>query len=257
MKKHQKILGEKRLVKVKHLTFGGDRPLWIAGPCSVESRDQLMETAAALQKQGADLLRGGVFKPRTSPYAFQGIGFEGLEFLKEASEAYNLPVVTEVMDDSHLDAVCEYCDILQVGSRNMYNYELLKKLGKVDKPILLKRGMSATIHEWIMAAEYLAAYGNPNIILCERGIRTFDHYTRNTLDLAAVPIMQMETGLPIVVDPSHGTGLRKLIAPMTHAAIGAGADGLMIEVHMNPEEALSDGHQSLTPEEFGALRKLF
>lgn len=255
MSQNHKILGEKRVVQVGDLAFGGDRAIWIAGPCSVESREQLLETASLLKGHGAHMLRGGVFKPRTSPYAFQGIGLVGLEYMKEASEKFGMPVVTEVMDDSHLEAVCSYCDVLQVGSRNMYNYELLKKLGKIDKPVLLKRGMSATIHEWIMAAEYLAAYGNPNIILCERGIRTFDDYTRNTLDLSAVPIMQMETGLPIIVDPSHGTGLRKLIAPMSRAAIGAGADGLMIEVHIRPEEALSDGHQSLTPDEFGELKR--
>lgn len=253
--KDKKILGgEPVIIDVKGIKIGeGHPPVLIAGPCSVETREQIIETAKVVKSLGASILRGGVYKPRTSPYAFQGLGAEGLEYLREASEITGMPVITEVMDEANLELVASYSDIIQIGSRNMYNYSLLKAVGAIGKPVMLKRGMSATIQEWVMAAEYIAAYGNPNIILCERGIRTFDTYTRNTLDISAVPIMQHETGLPIIVDPSHGTGIRRLIAPMSKAAIAAGANGLMIEVHMRPEEALSDGHQSLTPEEFSTL----
>ncbi|AKL94432.1 phospho-2-dehydro-3-deoxyheptonate aldolase AroF [Clostridium aceticum] len=253
----KKILtGEKRTVQVGKIKFGEDHPpVYIAGPCAVESKQQIMETAAALKEIGVDVLRGGVFKPRTSPYAFQGLGREGLEYLKEAAEVVGLPIITELMDESHMEVVSEYADIIQVGSRNMFNYSLLKSLGNVNKPIFLKRGMCATINEWIMAAEYIAAHGNQDIILCERGIRGFDNYTRNTLDLAAVPIMQKETGLPVVVDPSHATGIRELIAPMSKAALACGANGLMIEVHPNPSCALSDGPQSLNFQEYQQLRQ--
>lgn len=237
--------GEKRQVQVKHVTFGGDKPVIISGPCSVESREGILEIAKTLKTIGVDVLRGGVFKPRTNPYDFQGLGYKGLEYLKEAADSIGVPLITELMDESALDVFVQMVDIIQIGSRNMYNYSLLKALGKTGKPVLLKRGMSATIQEWIMAAEYLGSAGNPNVILCERGIRTYDQYTRNTLDLSAVPIMKNETGLPVIVDPSHGTGRRALILPMSKAALACGADGLMIEVHPCPNEALSDGHQSL------------
>lgn len=250
--KHGRILsGEKRVIELRDLKIGiGEKPVFISGPCSVESREQIMETALALKGKGLDILRGGVFKPRTSPYEFQGLGLEGLKMLREAGDAAGVPIITELMEESDLEEVAKYADIIQIGSRNMYNYSLLKTVGKTDKPVLLKRGMSATIKEWIMAAEYIAMSGNTNIILCERGIRSYDTYTRNTLDLAAVPIMQMETGLPVIVDPSHGTGLRSLIGPMSKAALAVGASGLMVEVHIRPDEALSDGPQSLTPKQY-------
>jgi 3-deoxy-7-phosphoheptulonate synthase len=254
MKNGRILNGEKQIIEVGHLRIGnGEKPIFISGPCSVESKEQMMETALALKGKGLDVLRGGIFKPRTSPYEFQGLGLDGLRILKEAGDAAGVPIITEVMDESQLSDVLEYVDIIQIGSRNMYNYSLLKIMGQINKPVLLKRGMSATIKEWIMAAEYIAMSGNKQISLCERGIRTFDTYARNTLDLAAVPIMQMETGLPIIVDPSHATGMRSLIAPMSRAAIGAGADGLMIEVHIRPDEALCDGPQSLTPEAYHKL----
>ncbi len=249
MKLGRILNGEKRVIEVGNLRIGiGEKPIFISGPCSVESREQVMETAMALKGKGLDILRGGVFKPRTSPYEFQGLGLEGLKMLREAGDAAGVPVITELMEESQLEEVMKYADIIQIGSRNMYNYSLLKTVGQIDKPILLKRGMSATIKEWIMAAEYIATSGNTNIILCERGIRSYDNYTRNTLDLAAVPIMQLETGLPVIVDPSHATGLRNLIEPMSRAALAAGASGLMVEVHIRPDEALCDGPQSLTPD---------
>lgn len=255
MKDRKELTGEQIVVKVGDLKIGGNNPpVIIAGPCAVESRQQVMETALALKEISIDILRGGVFKPRTSPYSFQGLGLEGLKYLKETGEKIKVPVITELMDEKNLEAVVEYSDIIQIGSRNMYNYSLLKEIGRIDKPVLLKRGMSASIKEWIMAAEYIAAYGNKNIILCERGIRTFEVYTRNTLDLAAVPIMKGETGLPVIVDPSHGTGRRELILPMSKAALACGANGLMIEVHIDPQKALSDGQQSITPEQY---KKIF
>lgn len=251
MKDRKELTGEETVVRVGKLNIGGNNPpVTIAGPCAVESRQQVKETASALKEIGVDILRGGVFKPRTSPYSFQGLGLKGLKYLKEAGEEIGVPVITELMDEKNLDAVVEYSDIIQIGSRNMYNYSLLKVIGEIDKPVFLKRGMSASIKEWIMAAEYIAAYGNKNIILCERGIRTFEVYTRNTLDLAAVPIMKKETGLPVIVDPSHGTGRRELILPMSKAALACGANGLMIEVHIDPKNALSDGQQSVTPKEY-------
>ncbi|WP_129595855.1 3-deoxy-7-phosphoheptulonate synthase [Anaerophilus nitritogenes] len=245
------LTGKEIIVSIKNIKIGANHPpVWIAGPCSVESKEQIFESATTLKKIGVDILRGGVFKPRTSPYDFQGLEVEGLKLLKEAGDKVDLPIVTEIMEEKYLDIALEYVDMIQIGSRNMYNYPLLKTLGTVNKPILLKRGMSATLKEWIMAAEYIASNGNNQIILCERGIRTFETYTRNTLDLSCIPIMKEETGLPIIVDPSHGTGIKKLIAPMTKASIAAGANGIMVEVHPNPDKALSDGPQSLTFEEY-------
>jgi len=240
-----RVLREKQIVKINNKLSFGERPVMIAGPCTIETEEQFFETAKGLKEIGVDVLRGGAFKPRTSPYAFQGLGEEGLKIMHKVGKVLDIPVVSELMDETTLGMLDQYVDILQIGSRNMYNYALLKVVGKTRKPVILKRGMSATIHEWIMAAEYIASHGNHNIILCERGVRTFDTYTRNTLDLAAVPIMKMETGLPVIVDPSHGTGKRELIEPMSKAAMACGADGLMVEVHYRPEEALCDGPQSL------------
>ena len=235
--------------------FGGKKIHVIAGPCAVEGEDQLMEIAKEVKAQGATLLRGGAFKPRTSPYSFQGLGEEGLKILAAARQETGLPIVTEVMDIGSISLVAKYADVLQVGARNMQNFFLLKELGRIQKPILLKRGPSATIEEWILAAEYIMSEGNHNVILCERGIRTFETYTRNTLDLSAVPAAKNLSHLPVVVDPSHGTGKWSLVAPMAKAAIAAGADGLMIETHCRPEEAFSDGQQSLTPKNFGETMK--
>jgi len=235
--------------------FGGKKIHVIAGPCAVEGEDQLMEIAKEVKAQGATLLRGGAFKPRTSPYSFQGLGEEGLKILAAARQETGLPIVTEVMDIGSISLVAKYADLLQVGARNMQNFFLLKELGRLQKPILLKRGPSATIEEWILAAEYIMSEGNHNVILCERGIRTFETYTRNTLDLSAVPAAKNLSHLPVVVDPSHGTGKWSLVAPMAKAAIAAGADGLMIETHCRPEEAFSDGQQSLTPKNFGETMK--
>ncbi len=246
--------GTPRQVRIGELVIGaGCRPVMIAGPCSVESREQVIGTALALKAIGLDILRGGVFKPRTSPFDFQGLGLEGLRYLREAGDLAGVPIVTEVTDVSLLEPVAELADIIQVGSRNMYHYALLKEVGRLGKPVLLKRGMSATLKEWTLAAEYIAQSGNTDIILCERGIRTYETKTRNTLDLSAVPLMQQDTGLPVIVDPSHGTGLRDLILPMSRAALACGADGLMIEAHIRPEEALCDGPQSLSPEQYGRL----
>ncbi len=246
---------EKTIIQVGSATIGDGSLQIIAGPCAVEGRDKFLEVARLVKEAGATMLRGGAFKPRTSPYAFQGLEIEGLKILKEASLETGLPVVTEVMDPRMIEVVAEYVDILQVGARNMQNFFLLRELGKIGKPILLKRGPSATIEEWIMAAEYIISSGNPQVILCERGIRTFETYTRNTLDLSAVPLIKNLTHLPILVDPSHGTGKWKLVQPMALAAIGAGCDGLMVEVHQKPSEALSDGPQSLTPDNFKELAR--
>ncbi len=233
--------------------IGGGTLTVMAGPCSVESRDQLMRTADAVAAAGATVLRGGAFKPRTSPYTFQGLGVEGLELLAEARERTGLPVITEVMEPTQVDVVAAHADILQVGTRNMQNYPLLMAVGRADRPVLLKRGLSATIEEWLMAAEYIVSSGNPRVMLCERGIRTFETYTRNTLDLAAVPLLHRLTHLPVVVDPSHATGKRWLVRSMALAAVAAGADGIMVEVHPHPDEALSDGEQSLTLEQFAEM----
>ena len=225
----------------------------MAGPCAIESYEQLLETAKFVKSKGANILRGGAYKPRTSPASFQGLKEEGLEILKAVKEETGLPVITELMDARELDKLYEVADIIQIGSRNMQNFTLLTEVGKQDKPVMLKRGISSTIGEWIGAAEYISIGGNNNIIMCERGIRTYNDYTRNTLDLAAVPIIQKETGLPVVVDPSHGTGVRYLVKPMSIAALAAGAEGIMVEVHPNPKEALSDGPQSLHFNEFEEL----
>jgi 3-deoxy-7-phosphoheptulonate synthase len=244
---------QKTIVRVGDLEVGGDRFIVMAGPCSVETRDQLMETADAVKSSGAHLLRGGAYKPRTSPYDFQGLEVEGLKLLAEARERTGLKIVTEVVTTEDTDVVAEYADILQVGARNMQNFALLKRLGQVRRPVLLKRGMSSTIKELLLSAEYIASHGNDQIILCERGIRTFETATRNTLDLAAIPLLSELSHLPVVVDPSHATGRRTLVKPMAKAAIAAGADGLIIEVHPRPQEAWSDGPQSLTPTMFAEL----
>jgi 3-deoxy-7-phosphoheptulonate synthase len=241
------------IVDVRGVKVGSNELVVIAGPCSVESEEQLLETARAVKAAGADMLRGGAYKPRTSPYDFQGLGVEALRFLKQASRETGLPIVTEVMSETDVEIVAEYADVLQVGARNMQNFSLLRKLAPVPKPILLKRGPSATVKEWLLAAEYLLAGGNANVILCERGIKTFETATRNTLDLAAVALVKELSHLPVLADPSHGTGLRSLITPMSKAAAAAGADGLLIEVHPCPERALSDGPQSLDLEAFATL----
>lgn len=234
--------------------LGGNHFQVIAGPCSVETREQMVEVAEDVKASGAGLLRGGAFKPRTSPYSFQGLGSEGLKLLLEAKKATGLPIVTEIMSAAHLD-LFDDVDVIQVGARNMQNFELLKELGKINKPILLKRGMSSTIDELLMSAEYIMAGGNEQVILCERGIRTFETSMRNTLDISAVPMLKSKTHLPVIVDPSHAAGIRFMVEPLTMAAIAAGADGVMIEVHNNPEKALCDGMQSLTPQAFDDVMK--
>ncbi len=233
--------------------IGGKEIIVMAGPCAVENLDQLREAAASVKACGAKFLRGGAFKPRTSPYDFQGLGEDGLKLLKRVGEEFNLKIVTEIVDKDDIELFCNYADILQVGARNMQNFQLLKALGKCSKPILLKRGLSATISEWLNAAEYIMSGGNEQVIFCERGIRTYETFTRNTLDLSAVAAVKELSHLPIVVDPSHGTGRWKMVAPMARAALAAGADGLIIEVHPHPEKALSDGDQSLTPAAFKDL----
>ncbi len=233
--------------------IGGTEICIIAGPCSVENRAMIHETAAAVRAAGASVLRGGAFKPRSSPYSFQGLGKEALQMLVEVRAEHGLPIVTEVMDTRDVDLVAEHADMLQVGARNMQNYSLLAELGRVQRPVLLKRGLSATISELLMAAEYIMAHGNHQVVLCERGIRTFERATRNTLDVSAIPVLQRETHLPVIVDPSHAGGDADLVAPLSFAAIAAGADGLIIEVHPKPEDALSDGDQSLSPAAFVAL----
>lgn len=238
------------VVNVGGVLVGGGNLAVMAGPCAVESMEQLLEAAQCVKAGGANFLRGGAFKPRTSPYDFQGLAEQGLKMLKEAGEKTGLKVVTEIVDVNAVDMVCKYADVLQVGARNMQNFELLKTVGRSQKPVLLKRGLSATISEWLNAAEYILSEGNYNVILCERGIRTYETFTRNTLDLSAVAAVKELSHLPVIVDPSHGTGRWQMVRPMARAAIAAGADGLMIEVHPHPEIALSDGDQSLTPENF-------
>ena len=240
------------VIGIGNAKIGGGNFAMIAGPCSVESEEQIIGVAQAVKAAGATILRGGAYKPRTSPYAFQGLGSQGLELLRAARAATGLPICTELMDLRHLDEFHDI-DIIQIGARNMQNFDLLKEVGKTDKPILLKRGLSSTIQEWLMSAEYIMSEGNEKIILCERGIRTYETATRNTLDLSCVPILHELTHLPVVVDPSHATGKAKLVAPMAAAAVAAGADGLMIEVHNDPAHALCDGAQSLTPEKFAEL----
>jgi 3-deoxy-7-phosphoheptulonate synthase len=241
------------VVKVNGVSIGGRRVVVMAGPCAVESCEQLLETARVVKEAGGRVLRGGAFKPRTSPYSFQGLGEEGLRLLAQARDETGLPVVTEVIDPQMVPLVTTYADILQVGARNMQNYALLHAVGEAQRPVLLKRGMMSTIEELLMAAEYVLSHGNERVILCERGIRTFEHYTRNTLDISAVPLLKQLCHLPVVVDPSHGTGKWELVEPVSRAAVAAGADGLIIEVHPHPEAALSDGVQSLKPARFAAL----
>jgi 3-deoxy-7-phosphoheptulonate synthase len=241
------------VVSIGGVPVGGRAIVVIAGPCAVESLERTIAVARAVKERGAKLLRGGAFKPRTSPYSFQGLGEEGLRILAEAREATGLPVVTEVLDTATVDLVAKWADCLQIGARNMQNFELLKAAGRTGKPVLLKRGMSATLEEFLLAAEYVLAEGNPNVVLCERGIRTFSDFTRNTLDLAVIPAVKRLSHLPILVDPSHGTGKRNKVIPMSRASIAAGADGVAVEVHDRPEEALSDGPQALPPDLFGQL----
>lgn len=237
-------------IRVGDVTIGGEEVVTIAGPCAVEGEEQLLSVAREVKAAGARLLRGGAFKPRTSPYSFQGLEEEGLQLLAAAREETGLPVVTEVINPGDVELVARYADVLQVGARNMQNFTLLREIGKVRKPVLLKRGLAATVEEWLMAAEYIISGGNPHVVLCERGIRTYETGTRNTLDLSAVPAVKYLSHLPILVDPSHGTGRWRYVTPMARAAIAAGADGLLVEVHCHPEKALSDGPQSLTPANF-------
>lgn len=244
---------EPSVVEVNGVAVGGKRLAVIAGPCSVEGRQMLLDTARVVKEAGANLLRGGAFKPRTSPYSFQGLGEEALRYLAEVREITGLPVVTELMDPRDADLVMKYADMVQIGARNMQNFRLLKEVGIHRKPVFLKRGMSSTIKELLMSAEYIMSEGNYNIVLCERGIRTFEDYTRNTLDLSAVPALKQLSHLPVIVDPSHGTGKWDLVSPLSLAAIAVGADGLMVEVHPQPELALSDGPQALIPDRFAAL----
>lgn len=244
---------EDTVIDISGVKVGGTAVQVIAGPCSVEGRDMLLKTAAGVKKSGATLLRGGAFKPRTSPYSFQGLGEEGLKFLAEARKATGLPVVTELMDPRDTELLCEYADVIQIGARNMQNFRLLTDVGNCDKPVLLKRGLSATIKEFLMSAEYIASRGNSRIILCERGIRTFETITRSTLDLSSVPVLKQETHLPVVIDPSHAVGRWDLVGALSKASIAVGADGLMIEVHDDPENALCDGAQSLKPGKFAEL----
>ncbi len=239
----------------KGVAVGGEQVVMMAGPCSIESAEQIETIAACIAKLGVRVLRGGAFKPRTSPYSFQGLGPQGLELIRRAADRYDLLAVSEVMDQTQIPMMLEYVDMLQVGARNMQNFNLLKELGKVSKPVLLKRGISATIEEWLLSAEYIMAGGNYNVVLCERGIRTFENYTRNTLDVSAIPVVHKLSHLPIIADPSHGTGRRDNVPPMARAAVAAGADGLLLEVHHDPEKALSDGAQSLYPHQFEQLMK--
>lgn len=247
---------ENTIVKAnKQVSFGGKKIIVIAGPCSIESAKGMRSIARKVKKAGATVLRGGAFKPRTSPYDFQGLGEEGLKYLYEAGKEFGLATITEVMDPRDLDLICKYADIVQIGARNMQNFSLLKEVGKTKKPVMLKRGISATIKEWLMSAEYILANGNFDVLLCERGIRTYETATRNTLDINAIPLVKQLSHLPVIVDPSHGTGIRELVGSVAKAGIAAGCDGLMIEVHENPEEAFSDGPQSLIPKNFGLLMK--
>ena len=246
---------EDTIVKVKNVQIGGNKIALMAGPCAIESREQIKKIAKLIKPTGTRILRGGAYKPRSSPYSFQGLGEEGLKYLREAGDATGMAVVSEVMDRADIVPALKYIDLIQVGARNMQNFALLKELGKVSKPVLLKRGMSATLEELLMAAEYILAGGNRNVILCERGIRTFENYTRNTMDISAIPVLKTLTHLPVIADPSHGTGIRKHVPPMARAAIAAGADGLLIEVHYDPDHAFSDGAQTLFIEQYKSLVK--
>ena len=249
----EKLFKQRTVIPLKNGAIGNGTPVIMCGPCSIESEQQILQTAKIACQEGAIVLRGGAFKPRTSPYDFQGLGKEGIILLQQAADQYGLSTVSEVMDTRDVEWMAESIDILQIGSRNMHNFNLLKEVGKINKPVLLKRGFAATYQEFLMAAEYILAQGNPYVILCERGIRTFETYTRNTLDIAAVPVLQQLSHLPVIVDPSHGTGMRQLISPMARAAIAAGADGLMIEVHPDPDAALSDSKQSIDFKHFSEL----
>ena len=244
---------EGTVVTVGDVRIGGDEVIMMAGPCSAETEEQVNTTAAAVRKAGAKIFRGGAFKPRSSPYSFQGLGEEGLKMLSAASKANNMPLITEVMDANQIELIGRYADIYQVGARNMQNFTLLRELGNARKPVLLKRGLAATIEEWVMSAEYILAGGNTDVILCERGIRTFETATRNTFDLSAIPVVKKMSHLPVVADPSHGAGRRDMVVPMARAAVAAGADALIIEVHCDPDHALSDGAQSLFPAQFDRL----
>jgi 3-deoxy-7-phosphoheptulonate synthase len=242
------------VIDIKGVKIGGEELVVMGGPCAVENREQIMEIAKHVKASGAQVLRGGAFKPRTGPYSFQGVGVEGLEWMAEAGEKYGLVTITEVMTPEYVDVCAEYADIMQVGTRNMQNFDLLRKLGTCGKPVLLKRGFSATYDEWLNAAEYILAGGNPNVMLCERGIRTFETYTRNTLDLSAIPVMKQLSHLPVISDPSHGTGRRELVATMSKASVAAGADGLIVEMHTDPDNSMTgDGVQSLFPDQFDTL----
>jgi 3-deoxy-7-phosphoheptulonate synthase len=246
---------EDTIIEVNGIKFGGGNVGLIAGPCTVESYEQMDKTAEALKKSNVKILRGGAFKPRTSPYAFQGLGEEGLKIIRSVADNHGMAVTSEIMENSQIDMFEKYVDIFQIGARNMQNYNLLKDMGKVSKPIVLKRGLSATFEELLLSAEYIVSSGNPNVILCERGIRTFEKYTRNTLDLSAIPVIKKLSHLPIITDPSHGTGLRDKVAPMARASVAAGCDGLLIEVHYDADNAICDGAQSLYPDEYNDLYK--
>ncbi|MBK7629751.1 MAG: 3-deoxy-7-phosphoheptulonate synthase [Ignavibacteriales bacterium] len=242
-------------IKIKDVVIGGNEVSVIAGPCSVESEEQIMIIAELVKKSGAKILRGGAFKPRSSPYSFQGLGEDGLKFMRKAADEFGLLVVTEVLENSMIDLIYKYTDIFQVGARNMQNYSLLKELGSAKKPVMLKRGLSATVEDWLMSAEYILSNGNSDVFLCERGIRTFETYTRNTFDISAIPVVHKRSHLPVFADPSHATGLRDKVIPMARAAVAAGADGIMVEVHHDPEKALSDGPQALLPAQFSEMMK--
>lgn len=241
---------EKSVFNINGVKIGSDEVVMMIGPCSIESEEQIFTLAEIVASSGAKILRGGAFKPRTSPYSFQGMGEEGLKLMRAAADKYGLLVITEVMQISQIELIYKYADIFQVGARNMQNFSLIKELGKTDKPVMLKRGLSATIEEWLMSAEYILANGNNEVLLCERGIRTFETYTRNTFDVSAIPIVHKKSHLPVIADPSHATGLRDQVAPMARAAVAAGVDGLMIEIHNDPENALSDGPQALLPQQY-------
>lgn len=249
----RQMRSENSIVKVRHVEIGGETAVVMAGPCSVESREQVMTTARAVKESGAVMLRGGAYKPRTSPYEFQGLGIEGLQLLREAGDAHDLPVITEVMSEDDVEIVAEYADMFQIGARNMQNFALLRKIGSLKMPVLLKRGPSATVKEWLCAAEYILAGGNENVVLCERGIKTFDNSLRNTLDLGAVALVKELSHLPVIVDPSHACGKRSLVSILAKAAIAVGADGVIVEVHPDPERALSDSAQQLTFQQFGEM----
>jgi 3-deoxy-7-phosphoheptulonate synthase len=243
------------VIKIKDVEIGGNKVIMMAGPCSIENEEQIFTIAEIVAKSGAQILRGGAFKPRTSPYSFQGLGEEGLKLMRKAADKFNLLMITEVMESSQIPLIEQYTDIFQVGARNMQNFALLRDLGKVSKPIMLKRGLAATVEDWLMSAEYILSSGNRQVLICERGIRTFETYTRNTFDLSAIPVVHKRSHLPVIADPSHATGLRDKVLPMARAAVAAGADGLMVEVHHDPEKALSDGPQALLPDQFLELMR--